>query len=78
MFSSLLVLQNPTCTVIPAEAMNNSDSSWGGDEYKLTNSEEECVKKHDTLCATSNNPCDLPIPGGGRFYIPTLIKSPEV
>lgn len=56
MFSSLLVLQNPSCIVIPAEAMNNSDSSWGCDEYKLANSEVECVKKasapHQTIPVT--------------------------
>lgn len=58
MFSSLLVLLNPTCIVIPAQAMNNSDSSWGCDENKLTKCKEEWVKNttppapHQTILVT--------------------------
>ncbi len=59
--------KSPTCIVTQGEAMNNSDSSWRCDEYKLINSREECVKKHNTLCAISNNPCDLPSVGGDVF-----------
>ena len=69
--------------------MNNSDSSWGRDEYKLTKKgEEECVKNkkkkrkggkkknHNTLLCNDKQSLWPSQPWGRRFYIPTLIKSP--